>query len=384
MSDKLKKLTGKNPKEFEPVAFSLINDCDTELFAQLVEKEDFLFDFVKQNVSSRLEKVCNKDNYLNLLSFLKYYSPSYEDFIISVLTKYADEDLTDKMLEVFESGTDEEKTYCAKYFSVVQDPLAIDFLRQNAYSQNSYLSTNCVSALAMFGDKEIYDKALEKLASDDDFEVLDAVKLLVSYGDKNALSKIIEVLKKSALAENIASEIPYLYDLYDLLDVDRQNALYILNLIVDGLGEVVSLAQVFDFRLYEIFEKLLNEQLDSEMSIVLLNAREKFNTLTENDEYLYDETKDVKQEVLDIRSLLAEFNGNPDEELKTDSLFVFSALELTSNRQKVRELLSSDNQTVVVKALEILKKLGSLNSEDKNIALESVVDKNLADVIIAM
>ena len=32
MSDNLKKLTGKNPKDFEPVAYSLINNSDTELF----------------------------------------------------------------------------------------------------------------------------------------------------------------------------------------------------------------------------------------------------------------------------------------------------------------------------------------------------------------
>lgn len=69
MSDKLKKLTGKNPNDFEPVAYSLINNPDVDLFCELVEKDDFLFDFVKQNVASRLEKVCNELNYLNLLNF---------------------------------------------------------------------------------------------------------------------------------------------------------------------------------------------------------------------------------------------------------------------------------------------------------------------------
>ena len=101
MSDNLKKLTSKNPKDFEEVAYNLINMPDVALFGQLVEKEDFLFDFVKQNVAQRLEKQCNSSNYLNLLKLLKHYSPSYEDFIISTLVKYADEDLTDKMLEIF-------------------------------------------------------------------------------------------------------------------------------------------------------------------------------------------------------------------------------------------------------------------------------------------
>ena len=73
MSDNLKKLTGKNPKDFESVAYGLINNSDTELFSELVSKEDFLFDFVKHNVADRLAKVCNESNYLNLLNFLKYY-----------------------------------------------------------------------------------------------------------------------------------------------------------------------------------------------------------------------------------------------------------------------------------------------------------------------
>ena len=70
MSENLKKLTGKIPKDFESVAYSLINNSDVELFSELVSKEDFLFDFVKQNVADRLSKVCNESNYLNLLSFL--------------------------------------------------------------------------------------------------------------------------------------------------------------------------------------------------------------------------------------------------------------------------------------------------------------------------
>ena len=131
MSDKLKKLTGKNPKDFEPVAFDVINIPDVELFKELIDSEDFLFDFIKQNVANRLAKVCNSSNYLNLLQFLKYYSPSYEDVIISNLVKFSDEDLTDKMLAIFEDGTDDEKTYCAKYFSIVQDSLALDFLKEN-------------------------------------------------------------------------------------------------------------------------------------------------------------------------------------------------------------------------------------------------------------
>lgn len=387
MSDKLKKLTGKNPKDFEPVAFDVINIPDVELFKELIDNEDFLFDFIKQNVANRLAKVCNSSNYLNLLQFLKYYSPSYEDVIISNLVKFSDEDLTDKMLAIFEDGTDDEKTYCAKYFSIVQDSLALDFLKENAYSENSSLSANCATALSLFGDTESKNEALVKLKSDDEFEKLDGVRFLVSYGDKSVIPAIVDVMKTSSFAENIAGDLLYLTDLFSLYKTNKTDALFVFNSVINGLGEILGLAQIFDFRLYEFIEMLLKEQTDSEIAVVLANAKDKFNTLTENDEYLFDETKDVKQEVMDIKQLLSSFKGNQsliNAELKSESLFVFTALEFANNESAIRGLLISANQTVVLKALEMLKQMNSLTKEDKNLALSSVTSEDIKSVIVAI
>lgn len=387
MSDKLKKLTGKNPKDFEPVAFDVINIPDVELFKELIDNEDFLFDFIKQNVANRLAKVCNSSNYLNLLQFLKYYSPSYEDVIISNLVKFSDEDLTDKMLAIFEDGTDDEKTYCAKYFSIVQDSLALDFLKENAYSENSSLSANCATALALFGDTESKNEALVKLKSDDEFEKLDGVRFLVSYGDKSVIPAIVDVMKTSSFAENIAGDLLYLTDLFSLYKTNKTDALFVFNSVINGLGEILGLAQIFDFRLYEFIEMLLKEQTDSEIAVVLANAKDKFNTLTENDEYLFDETKDVKQEVMDIKQLLSSFKVNQsliNAELKSESLFVFTALEFANNESAIRGLLLSANQTVVLKALEMLKQINSLTKEDKNLALSSVTSEDIKSVIVAI
>lgn len=387
MSDKLKKLTGKNPKDFEPVAFDVINIPDVELFKELIDNEDFLFDFIKQNVANRLAKVCNSSNYLNLLQFLKYYSPSYEDVIISNLVKFSDEDLTDKMLAIFEDGTDDEKTYCAKYFSIVQDSLALDFLKENAYSENSSLSANCATALALFGDTESKNEALLKLKSDDEFEKLDGVRFLVSYGDKSVIPAIVDVMKTSSFAENIAGDLLYLTDLFSLYKTNKTDALFVFNSVINGLGEILGLAQIFDFRLYEFIEMLLKEQTDSEIAVVLANAKDKFNTLTENDEYLFDETKDVKQDVMDIKQLLSSFKVNQsliNAELKSESLFVFTALEFANNESAIRGLLISANQTVVLKALEMLKQMNSLTKEDKNLALSSVTSEDIKSVIVAI
>ena len=389
MSDNLKKLTGKNPKDFESVAYSLINNSDVELFSELVSKEDFLYDFIKQNVADRLARVCNESNYLNLLNFLKYYSPSYEEFIVAALVRYADEDLTDKMLEIFENGTDDEKTYCAKFFSYIQDPLAVDLLKKYAYSENTYLSSNCASTLAQLGETSSYELALEMLSSDDEFTRLDGVKFLVSYGKTEALDEIIEAMKTSSMAENIAGDIPYLTDVFSIYSKNKVDGLFVANMIISGLGEILGLAQVFDFQLYEFLEMLIKEPKTSKSAAVLINAIDKFETLTENDEYLFDETKETKQEILDIKELLCTVNQGElynllDEELKAESLFVYTALEFTENEDVVRSLISCDNPTVVLKSLEVLKQMGTITQDDKQKAYDSVNDENIKNVIKAI
>lgn len=389
MSDKLKNLTGKNPRDFEPVVFTLINNPDVDLFKELVDSDDFLFDFVKQNVCNRMASVCNESNYLNLLQFLKFYSPSYEDFIVSTLVNFADDELTDRMLGIFEDGTDDEKAYCAKFFSYIQEPVAIEFLKDNAYSQHQGLSSNCAAALAAAGDKDCYQKALEKLNSIDDFEKLDAVKFLVSYGNTDSVSNILTAIKSSSLAENIAGELLYLADIFSIIERSETDGLYILNLIINGLGEIFDLSQAFDFRLYEVLEFILNTTMTSEKAVVLLNAAEKFDVLTENDEYLFDNSKDVKQEVFDIKKLLKsvdrEFlNSFVADELKPDSLLVYTALDLTSDVSGVRLLLGSNNQTVVLKAVETLKRLNVFSDEDRTAALSVVSDENIKSIINAM
>jgi hypothetical protein len=134
---------------------------------------------------------------------------------------------------------------------------------------------------------------------------------------------------------------------------------------------------------------LIKEPKDSKVAAVLVNAIDKFETLTENDEYLFDETKDTKQEVLEIKNLLKSANQGElfsllDNELSADSLFVYTALEFTENEEKVRSLLSCENPTVVLKALEMLKQMGVVTKEDKQIAYDSVDDENVKNVIMAI
>ena len=389
MTDNLKKLTGKNKNDYEAVAKHLVDDCDVELFKELVDNDDFLFDFVKNNVAQRIENAVNQNNYQNLVEFLKYYSQSYEDAIVGSLVKYADEDLTDLMLDKFENGCDNEKTYAAKYFAKVQDPLAYEFLRLNSYSDNEFLAQNCAMTLGAWHDEKSFDEAIEKLQNTDDFEKLSAVKFFTAYGDKKAVPMLFEAMKTSTMAENIAGEIPYLVSLYELIKTDYENALLAIIYITNALGEILPLSVVFDFELFEVFEELINNHDDSKVAITLLNARDKFDTLTENDEYLYDEDKNTKNEIFDIKKLLNSVKKKDlekyiNDELREDSPFVFTALDFATDELAIRELLKSNNQTLILKTAEVLKSLGNFDETARTVALLKVTDINIKAIIRAL
>ena len=72
MNNLIKKLTGKNQAEYTDAAKHIISNADVNAFEELVNQDDFLFDFVKNNVAKRLKQACNKDNFKNLLKFLAF------------------------------------------------------------------------------------------------------------------------------------------------------------------------------------------------------------------------------------------------------------------------------------------------------------------------
>ena len=378
MNELIKKLSGKNKNDYEQVAKDMIDNADVALFKELVANDDFLFDFVKQNVAERLANACNETNYRNLLKFFVCYSPYYDDFIISTLARYADEDLTDEILDIFENGTNDEKTYCAKYFFYIQDSLATELLRANSYTDDESLNANCAATLGIFQDSASYNQALEKLKSDDEFEQLSGVKFLVLYGNKDAVPALIETMKTSTMAENIAGEIPYLSNLFELLDKSKEDALLVINHIINGLGEIL-----------DVFERLIRQADDSKTAVVLLNAADKFETLTENDEYLFDEDKNTKNEIHDIKKLLGSINKKQLKplvlgELNEDSPFVYTALDFADDVFAIRELLKCNNQTIILKTAEVLKKLGNLDEPTKTVALLKVTDDNIKSIIRAL
>lgn len=395
----VKKLTGKNPQEFELAAAHIINNSDLAAFKALVEQSDFLFDFIKKNVAKRLSAAITPANFKNLLNFLTVYSYDYENVIVLSLVKYANEELTDEILELFESGTDAQKAYCAKYFSHINDTLAIDLLRKYSYSDFDALSLNCAEALSAMKDEDSYNSAMEKLKTDDEFEKLSAASFLVAYNDTRAIGALFEAMKKSSMPENIASEISYLQSFLELLDTNfKYDTVLAINHIVSGLGEIIGLSQIFDFQLFQVFEKLVEEakkESNSKISVVLLSAKLKFEQLTENEEYIFDEDKTVKDEIYYIKDFLNSqnhefWNQQHDllkSELYAESDLVFSALEIVSelNMQdslgKLKELLNSSNQTIILKTVEVIKSLNKLSEISEADVLGKISDENIGLII---
>ena len=387
--DLFKAITGKNPAEFEQAAKILVNTPDIELFKKLIKQEEFLFDFVKNNVAKRIKQVCNKNNCANLIEFLEFYSPSYDSVITEALFEFGEGKYTPQMLNLLESGNNAQKCYALKYLTLSDkediEP-NVSLIREYAKSEDEYLSANATEILSMINDKESKEEAIKELNSSDEFEQYNAIKFLVAYGAKDALDQIIQVMKKSSLSENIASEIPYLIDLQTLLEQNSEDAILVLCNIINAIPEIIPPSSVIDYNLLEIFEHLYFDNLTSSSALLLRMAKEKFFEFEENEEYLFDCDKNTKEEIMNINKFFKGVNVNKLNSLLYDELyeqsdFVFFAVDYVNDIEELETLLDSSNQTLLLKVLTTLKEKNALNSSHKDIALNHITSENIKQIV---
>lgn len=388
--DLIKKLTGKNPDEYEGVAKSLVDNSDVNLFAKLVKQDDFLFDFVKNNVANRIKKAVNQDNYLNLLNFLDNYSPSYDSVIAECLYNFGGIEILPAMKEIFVNGNVEKKAYALKYFSFVPREYVEELLpliRQTAVSEFEPLSINSIEVLSKMNDEIFKTEALQKLNSEDEFEQYNGVKYLVAFKALDALPQILQVMKKSSLSENIASEIPYLVPVEDLIKTD--DGVLVLCNIVSAIPEIIPPSAVIDYNLFSIFEDLYLNNLSSSSAVLLRLAQEKFAELTSNDEYLYDCDKNTKDEVFAINQLLVGIDSYKlknllYDELYDESEFVFFAVDFVDEAEELEALLDTKNPMLILKVLLKLKDKQMLTQSHKDIASKNIGENELKQYIEAL
>lgn len=394
-----KNLTGKNEHLALKAANEVLNDTNNEEFIEyFASKFEFLFDFVQNNVKTRFEHVINNENYLNLLKFFKYYSYNLDDFVVSILVKYANEDLTDKILEIFEAdnSSDIEKLYCAKYFYYIPDTIAIDALNKNAFCDFEPLMLNCAQSLKEMNDYTGLELACQKLETKDDFEVLKAVKFIVAFGDKKLADKLYEALKQSHMKENIACEIPYLVDISDEIKQGKNEALFCFNCIIDGLGEILPLCEVFNYKIKQIINYLSSKSnISQKEAVVILNTMLKFDLITQNDEYTFDENKNTKNELNEIQKIFQNFESsfltslkeilisdiNLNSQFLTDTLNLISEFQLIEAKNTLLKLLKVSNDSASCEIITCLKSLNCLNELNQDEVINKIADNNIKAIV---
>lgn len=301
----IKEITSKDIKLSQNTIKNMIEAANSEQFGQLCQNADFIFPFLKERIIKDFVKLINKENLNCLFEFSKIYSFDFEDLIVNSWIKFACEDLTDEILELFEKGCDSQKTYCAKYFSKIQDSLALEYLNKEAKSTFLPLKTNCAMALAKFGDKEVLDemKALV-LNSDDDFEKLSAFEFICAYGGENQIKFALNSAFSSPFCANILSKILDNNDINYLKNIlDEKTLIRIFKAILDEYPEEIGLDSVYYWNLAD-FIKIIYNFKNQYANNVLMIAKQKFEEFSKNDIYTFDFDKNVKNEVRNISSLL--------------------------------------------------------------------------------
>ena len=399
MEQLVKNLTQKNEELAMQSAREIIDGANIAAFEKLCEKSDFLFDFVKNNVCKRFFNASNKSNYKNIIKFFEIYDETYSDVFAQILKKFADDELNYELLELLKNGSDEQKAYCAKYFELAPFEMAKEFLNKEAFSDFSPLCENSVKALAVVKDTSCLNIAYEKLDMKDGFDVLKGIRVLAIYPDLSQLDRIVKAAVNSSMPENAAEEIANAVDMKEFI-IDGQNSdrLLLLNSIINGLGEILSLYLLIDYKIFEIARELINqsyEEENSQVSQILLNLYSKCRLFCENEEYTYDEDVDTKNELKKILTLLSNQGESFwDEqkkilfsELETEDKRIIAALQVIKELnlniypEKIANLTQNDNEMIVCLAVETLAQIKKTDLINIPEILSKIQNPNIAAII---
>jgi len=204
----LRNITSKDIELSRKTIYDLIQNKDIKNFETLSDNADFIFPFIKERIIKDFLNVVEKDDLNTIFEFSKIYSPDFEDLIILSWVKFASEDLTDEIIELFENGTQDQKAYCAKYFSHIQDPICIEYLNKNAFSDFSYLLINCAKTLKKFNNTQVLNQAKETiLNSNDDFKNLKMYEFVSAYNTQETIEFVINNYKNSPFHFNIITDL---------------------------------------------------------------------------------------------------------------------------------------------------------------------------------
>ena len=251
-------------------------------------------------------------------------------------------------------------------------------------------------------DDEFYNSIIEKLNTNDEFELMKYVRFLCAYGDKKAVASLLDILGSITTAENVAGEIPYLMPFSEMLESqDKDKVLTCFDFILESLGEIFSLGDIFFYEVYDVLQILIEEQKNqhtknSHNAQVLLRALEKFTTFNSNDEYSFDESKDTKEELKEIYNLL---NSQSKEfwneqkilipnELVQDKQRIISALEtiqglniIEAKGSMIDFVKAANDEQLVVFVVGILSAMNATATLDFDELIQKVSDETLKAIL---
>lgn len=401
IKQQVKKITAKDEKQAVATLTAMIDNADVEMFKELVSQSDYLFPFVKDNVCKRFEMSIKGSNFNNIFAFLDCYSSDYDRVFANALKVFGGDTINAKMLNFLKNGSLAQKTYAARFFEMYKNIAAVRELIAYAFSEDEYLSDACAAALGVLGEQKSYDMALEKLNSDDDFEALSGLNFFVSYIKNPPMDEIFEAMEKSGMPENFAGKIAYLTPLPKLVQDDLKHALSVIDNILTGFGEILPLSEVFNFELYDVLGMLSEISQDdyfSQVATVLLKAKAKFDTICGNDEYIFDEDKNTKDEIAEIGRLLDGFGNGfwsklknvVKNELSCEKQRVLSALAVIEEygiKDAIPAVLDlvyeTEDETIICEALSALKQLDAISYMPKDEVIPRLSNETIKAVALS-
>ena len=388
----IKNITSKDIALSKSTIKDMIKTANIADFRMLCENAEYIFSFLKERITRDFVKIINKENLNVVFEFSKIYCSDFEDLIVNSWIKFANEDLTDEILDLFENGTNEQKTYCAKYFSKIQDPLAIEYLNKFAKSDFEALRLNCAIALSAFLDVEVLNEMKNiVLNSNDEFEKLRAFNFIVAYGKDEQIKFVLENAFNSPFATNIITNIMDFCDINHLKNILNNETLNkILQLIIEEYPEDIPLDTCYYWNLID-YMKLIYSFDNQYSRNILLMAKIKFDEFYKNDIYTFDFDKNVKEEVKNIYQYLNSLNIKIDdlsEELKKDkfhfdiALNIIKELKLNQYSNYLAKLIeeNQDDYEKIAKLSETLKEINETKLINTEI-IEKIKDENIKALI---
>ena len=392
----LNNLISKDFKLAKSSCEKLINDNILSAWEELTDKSEFIFDFIKDKINKNLISSVNAGNFENIMNFMQIYHPDFEDFILKSLLKFANEDLSDRLLEKLETGTVGEKCWSTLYFTHILDPLALDIIKENLNSDDENLNYLTIKALKAHGAVELLDNAKEKLNSDDDETAYEGFQFIIAWQDENSVEELLNFIEKSPYKVPLSLDLIYfigLSEIYENYGFEKAN--YVYNLLIEGIPEIIKPDEYILEEISSYTNKILNKPYVADYALSILMAKLKFELINSDDSYTFDLDKNTKNKIKEVSNLFTDISDEKLNELNealkfnlNSGKYLFETLEiieeekLSNCAKEIANLIEkSTDSAIICKCCEALKEFGKLDLIDKEMALKNIATNDAKALI---